>query len=175
MSVRRSLSSCLLAACVSACATSSQVALEAPAVSAHRPAREPGCAFEVFEEREPPRPYAELGTLAVTGNEYLGAKGRKELLQESACLMGADAVLLPRPVERKVAGGQRVREYEARFVAWTDVPARVSPSDEPPPLNQRPPPTAEEGYLIIPVDEEWSGESIGTVVREVKPADAAKQ
>ncbi|MFY2559066.1 hypothetical protein ACN469_15655 [Corallococcus terminator] len=174
MSTRRSLSSCLLAACVSACATSQQVALEGPTLGVQRPAREAGCAFEVFEEREPPRPYAELGTLAVTGNEYLDKQGRKELLQETACLMGADAVLLPRPAERKVAGGQRVREYEARFVAWTDVPARVSASDEPPPLHQRPPPTAEEGYLIIPVDPEWTGESIGTVVREVKPAADAK-
>ncbi|NTX11054.1 hypothetical protein HUA76_09675 [Myxococcus sp. CA056] len=175
MSVSRSLSSCVLAACMSACATSAQVALEAHPVSVQRPAREPGCAFEVFEEREPPRPYAELGTLAVTGNEYLGAQGRKELLQETACLMGADAVLLPRPLERKVAGGQRVREYEARFVAWTDVPARVASSDEPPPLHQRPPPTAQEGYLIIPVDPEWTGESVGTVEREVKPADGAKR
>lgn len=175
MSVRRSLSSCLLAACVSACATSRQVAPEVTPIPVQRLAREPGCAFEVFEEREPPRPYAELGTLAVTGNEYLGKQGRKELLQETACLMGADAVLLPRPTERKVAGGQRVREYEARFVAWTDVPARVAASEEPPPLQQRAPPTAEDGYLVIPVDPEWTGESIGTSVREVKPADAAKQ
>ncbi|NVJ28249.1 hypothetical protein HUW62_44285 [Myxococcus sp. AM011] len=180
MSVRRSLSSCLLAACVSACATSRQVVPEAPPVVVQRLAREPGCAFEVFEEREPPRPYAELGTLTMTGNEWLGAKGRKELLQETVCLMGADAVLLPHPAERKLAsghgaGGQRLREYEARFVAWTDVPARVARLEDPPPLDQRPPLTAEDGYLIIPVDPEWTSESIGTAVREVKPADAAKQ
>jgi len=88
-----------------------------------RPAREPGCAFEVFEEREPSRPYEVLGVLPVSGNEYLGKEGRKALLQDTVCRAGADAVVLPRPFERLVAGRRQVREYEARFVVWKDSPS----------------------------------------------------
>ncbi|MFY1829524.1 hypothetical protein ACN47A_26660 [Myxococcus fulvus] len=165
MGSRRPLSLCLFAVVLgSACASSPQAVLSRPRDSVTRPAKAPGCAFEVFEQREPPRPYAEVGTLAMTTNEYLGEQGRKELLQETACLMGADAVLLPRPAERKLAGGQRVREFEARFIAWTDVPAPVA--GDPPPLDERPARRAEDGYLLIPVDPEWTGESIGTAVRE---------
>lgn len=170
MDSRRPLSMCLFAAVLgSACATSPRTVVSRPLASVTRPAKAPGCAFEVFEQGEPPRPYAEVGTLSMTTNEYLGEEGRKELLQETVCLMGADAVLLPHPAERKLAGGQRVREFEARFIAWTDVPAPEV--GDPPPLDDRPVRGAEDGYLIIPVDPEWTGESIGTAVREV-PARA---
>ncbi|MCP3065631.1 hypothetical protein LXT21_43380 [Myxococcus sp. K38C18041901] len=170
MGSRRPLSLCLFAAVLgSACVSSPRATTGTRQVTLTRPARAPGCAFEVFEQGEPPRPYAEVGTLAMTTNEYLGEEGRKALLQETVCLMGADAVLLPRPAERKLAGGQRVREFEARFIAWTDVPAPGV--GEPPPLDARPAPKAEDGYLIIPVDPEWTGESIGTAVREA-PARA---
>nr|BDT38234.1 hypothetical protein MFMH1_79030 [Myxococcus sp. MH1] len=170
MGPRRPLSMCLFAAVLgAACASSPQTVVSRPQASVTRPAKAPGCAFEVFEQGEPSRPYAEVGTLSMTTNEYLGEEGRKELLQETVCLMGADAVLLPHPAERKLAGGQRVREFEARFISWTDVPAPEV--GDPLPLDDRPVRGAEDGYLIIPVDPEWTGESIGTAVREV-PARA---
>lgn len=172
---RPSLSLTLLAvACLSACASTPSVSPERPTAFVSRPAREPGCAFEVFEQREPPRPYALLGVVPLTANEFLGQKGRKALLQATACQSGADAVLLPHPAERMVAGGRRVREYEARFLTWTDVPARVADEDLPPfQVRTGPAPTAEEGYVIVPVGPEWPGDTIGIAEHTRKPGEGA--
>ncbi|MCE9670101.1 hypothetical protein LY474_20085 [Myxococcus stipitatus] len=124
----------VLPACLGACVTGPSPQSVAPArhVFVARPARELGCAFEVFEEREPSRPYEVLGVLPISANEYVGKEGRKALLQDTACRAGADAVVLPRPFERMVAGRLQVREYEARFVVWKD-----SPPEEDAPALQR--------------------------------------
>lgn len=108
----------VLGATVSACATSRARS------SAFKPwpSKPPQCEFEVFEEDfEPPRPYAVLGSLDFNANQWLGEKGRKEVLSETACKAGADAVLLSRPYEHKF-GRETIRSYEARFVVYTDVP-----------------------------------------------------
>lgn len=141
-----------------------------------RPAKAPGCDFEVFEEREPPRPYGVVGRLPMRTNEWTGARGRKALLAETVCRAGADAVLLPRPSERLVVN-ERVRDYEAVFIAWTDVPAPRAEDEEPPPLpmNYGPPPSPEEGYIIVPVGPDWPGDSIGTQERTLEPIDGTQR
>lgn len=141
---------------------------EAPAVSTfeQRPPRPPGCAFDVFEDREPPRPYVVLGALPVQTNEWLGGKQRKALLRKTACEAGADAVLLQRPEERAMAH-VRVREYTALFLAYTDVPARVDPDAPPPPL---PPPSG--GDYAVPISEDLMGDTHGTEVRTEPPPEA---
>jgi hypothetical protein len=128
------------------------------------PSKPPDCPFEVFEEREPPRPYEALGALSFDSNPWLGEKGRKEALRETACRSGADAVLLSRPSERKV-GTERVRTYEARFVVYTDVPpppevqaARAAASQPPPP----PPPS---DAVVVPAPD-WMQDVEGTVITQ---------
>jgi hypothetical protein len=141
-----------------ACATSGQ--LRDMRIFNERPAREADCEFEVFEQKEPPRDYEIIGTLALTGNTFLGEKGRKELLSETACQAGADAVILSHPVERKVATG-RVREFEAQFISYTLT------SGEPAPLPDLPP--AEPGAIVAPRGMEWPEEAVGEAVRTWEP------
>lgn len=133
-----------------------------------RPAKPKGCDFAVFEAREPPRPYTVLGTVPLSTNEWLGAKGRKKLLGDTACRSGADAVLLPQPSERQV-GQQYVREYTAVFVAYTDVPAPVSPAKALPPHGEPP----GEDVILVPIGEEVLGDTEGTMTRPVGPEDDA--
>lgn len=153
----------LAASGVAACA-SAPLLVEAPPKTLHtflhRPAKAPGCDFEVFEEREPPRPYGVLGKLPMRTNEWLGPRGRKRLLQETVCRAGADAVILPRPEERQVVNA-RVRDYEAVFIAYTDVPAPPPEDGEVPP-----PPSPEDGYILVPVGPEWPGDTIGIEERK---------
>ncbi len=139
----------------------------APAPTRHAfEAREPkpaDCDFEVFEEREPPRPYRELGTLPFSSNGWMNEARRKEALRETACGAGADAVLLPRPVVRKMNLGnsqaEELREYEARFIIWTDGATPDAAASSEPPLT--PPP----GALVVPAGPEWPGETEGTSTR----------
>jgi hypothetical protein len=128
------------------------------------PSRPADCAFEVFEDREPPRPYEALGELSFDSNPWLGEQGRKEALRETVCRSGADAVLLSHFTERKV-GTERVRTYSARFVVYTDVP--------PPPEVQaaraaaaaaaQPPPPPPADAVVVPAPD-WMQDVEGTVV-----------
>jgi hypothetical protein len=156
-----------------ACASTPQ-ASEPPAPPAQphsfvkRPAKPKGCAFDVFEAREPPRPYEVLGTLPVSANMWLGARGRKALLKDTACRAGADAVLLSTPSERTV-GNTQVREYEAVFIAYTDVPATPAPEASAPPEVEPP----AEGAVVVPIGEDLLGDTEGTMTRPVGPEDDA--
>ncbi|WP_164012660.1 hypothetical protein [Pyxidicoccus trucidator] len=156
----RFLLSSLAGVGVSACAAAPVV--EEPVVSTFvkLPPKPWGCAYELFEDREPSRPYRVLGTLPLRTNEWLGARKRKALLRRTVCEAGADAVLLPRPEER-VVGDMNVREYTAIFIAYTDVPARTEPDAAPPPL---PPPSGED--YTVPISEEVMGDTEGTEVRQ---------
>ena len=144
-----------------ACATSGQ--LHDVRLFQERPSKPEGCEFEVYEQREPPREYEIIGTLRLTGNEWLGASGRKGLLAETVCKAGADAVILSSPVERKSAAG-RVREYEAQFVSFSPG------STEPAPLPDKP--AAEPGAIIAPKGMEWPEESVGESTRQWEPKKA---
>ncbi len=165
---------CALA--LSACAHSPPEKAAGPSTFVKRPARAPDCDFEVFEEREPPRPYGVLGRLPMSTNEWTGARGRKALLADTVCRAGADAVILPRPVERRLAK-ELVRDYEAVFIAWTDVPTPRAEDEALPPLpvNHGPPPSPEEGYILVPVGPEWPGDTIGTQERTLAPIDGTQQ
>ncbi|RJS21784.1 hypothetical protein DRW03_15695 [Corallococcus sp. H22C18031201] len=154
----------LLGAGALACAT----AAPTPArefVFTSRPPRASGCEFEVWEEREPPRPFTVVGGLPFTANEWLGLKGRKDALRETVCESGADAVLLGRPAERRLGRGA-AREYQAWFIAYTDVP--------PPPPPEAPAPETPEGPLPkgsfhVPVMTTGAKEEPeGTQTREVR-------
>jgi hypothetical protein len=130
-------------------------------------AREPrpaDCDFEVFEEREPPRPYRVLGTLPFSSNAWMSEAARKEALRGTACGAGADAVLLPRPSVRKMNLGNRqaeeLREYEARFVIWTDGSTPEAAESQQSPQAQEP------GALVVPSGPEWPGETEGTSTRQ---------
>lgn len=58
------------------------------------PSKPPDCDFELLEEDfEPSRPYEVLGSLTFDGNQWLGQKGCKEVLRDTACKAGADVVL----------------------------------------------------------------------------------
>ncbi|MBN1208914.1 MAG: hypothetical protein JXB05_28910 [Myxococcaceae bacterium] len=141
-----------------ACATSGE--LRDLRIFNERPPRPAGCEFEVFEQREPPRDYELIGTLALTGNQWLGEKGRKELLSETVCQAGADAVILSHPMERKGAAG-RLREFEAQFISYE------LRSGEPAALPELPP--AEPGAITAPRGMEWPEESVGEAVRTWEP------
>jgi hypothetical protein len=156
----------VVAAGASACA-SAPVVEEAPALGAFEkhPPKPPGCAFDLFEERPPPRPYRVLGTLPLSTNNWLGARKRKALLRKTVCEAGADAVYLPRPEERAV-GNLHLREYLALFIIYTDGPQRGAP-DAPTP----PPPSGED--YTVPISEELMGDTHGTEVREQQAAPEA--
>lgn len=141
-----------------ACATSGQ--LHDVRLFQVRPPKPDGCEFEVYEQREPSQEYEVIGTLNLTGNEWLGKSGRKGLLAETACRAGADAVILSNPVERKSAVG-RVRDYEAQFISFSPG------STEPPPLPDLPP--ASPGAIIAPKGMEWPEESVGESTRTWEP------
>jgi hypothetical protein len=166
----------LCALALSACAHSPPEKEPVRSTFVKRPAKAPGCDFEVFEERQPPRPYGVLGVLPMRTNEWLGPRGRKALLADTVCSAGADAVLLPRPTERLLVK-ELVRDYEAVFIAWTDVPAPRAEDEELPPLpvNYGPPPSPEEGYILVPVGPEWPGDTIGTQERTLAPIDGTKR
>ena len=173
MSVRPAVLLSLLASLgVSACAsTPAPPAAHVPpdtGAFVKRPAKPRGCDFEVFEAREPSRPYTVLGTVPLRTNEWLGARGRKKLLGDTACRSGADAVLLPHPSERQV-GARYVREYTAVFVAYTDGPAPVEPA----PVLAPPVEPSEEGVIRVPVGEEVLGDTEGTMTRPIGPEDDA--
>ncbi|MCP3140002.1 hypothetical protein [Pyxidicoccus xibeiensis] len=128
------------------------------------PSKPRDCAFEVFEERQPPRPYTVVGVLPVSVNMWLSPKRRKALLRDTACRSGSDAVLLPKPAERTV-GDIQVREYQAVFVAWSDGSA---------PVVEAPPASApDEDVVVVPIGEEFLGDTEGTQVRPVSPEDDA--
>ncbi|XXF77695.1 hypothetical protein P2318_32290 [Myxococcaceae bacterium GXIMD 01537] len=154
---------------VSACATSATGSGSRRASFEARKPRPPDCDFEVFEAREPPRPYRVLGTLPFESNAWVGAKGRKEALRPTACKAGADAVLLPHPSSRWLKLGSNsheVREYEARFLLYTDVPDPEAPPPEPPP--PEPPP----GTVLIPAPE-WVEGTWGTSTTRVEEPGAS--
>lgn len=132
-----------------------------------RPPKVRGCEFDVFEDLKPARPHVLIGRLPMEISDYVGARGRKALLADTACESGADAVYLPPPSERSLAEGQRVREYLAHFLVWTDTPQAPLSDDDLPPLIVRegPQPTAEDGYIVVPVGPEWPEGSIGVETR----------
>jgi hypothetical protein len=142
-----------------ACATTSGQ-LQDVRLFAERPPKPADCDFEVYEQREPPQEYEVIGSLSLTGNEWQGAKGRKELLHDTVCQSGADAVILSRPVERKSAAG-RVYEYEAQFVSFS---AGVL---EPAALPDKP--AAEDGAIVVPSGMEWPEEAVGESTRKWEP------
>ncbi len=149
------LACALLGACVTG-AGSQRQAFES------RPPKPADCDFEFFEDREPPRPYVVLGTLPFQANQWLGEQGRKEALRGTACGSGADAVLLSAGMERMV-GHERIREREARFVAWSDVPAPQAAEAEPAPAPQHPP-----GTVVVP-SSPWMEDTEGTAVQKPTP------
>jgi hypothetical protein len=149
------------AAFAAACATSGQT--RDIRLFAERPPKSPDCEFEVYEQREPPHEYEVIGTLNLTGNEWLGAKGRKNVLRDTVCQAGADAVILLRPVERKSAAGV-VRDYEAQFISFA--PGALEPAA----LPELPP--AEHGAVIAPRGMEWPEESMGQATRKWEPKKA---
>jgi hypothetical protein len=152
------------AAFAGACATSGQT--RDIRLFAERPPKSPDCEFEVYEQREPPHEYEVIGTLNLTGNQWLGARGRKNLLRETVCQAGADAVILLSPVERKSAAGGTVRDYEAQFISFA--PGALEPA----PLPERPP--AEPGAIIVPRGMEWPEETLGEATRKWEPKKAAQ-
>jgi len=141
-----------------ACATSGQ--LHEVRLFAERPPKPADCQFEVYEQREPPQEYEVIGTLSLTGNEWLGASGRKAMLSDTVCKAGADAVILSRPVERKSAAG-RIQEYEAQFVSFS------AGALEPAALPDRP--EAEAGAIVVPSGMEWPEEAVGQSTRKWEP------
>ncbi|WP_224244903.1 hypothetical protein [Hyalangium gracile] len=151
----------LLCAGVSAggCATSSGQ-LRDIRLFQERPSKPEGCEFDVYEQREPPREYEVIGTLGLTDNEWMGVGGRKEMLSETVCRAGADAVILSSPAERKTAAG-RVREYEAQFVSFS--PGATEPAA----LPDLPP--AETGAILVPRGMEWPEEAMGEATRKWEP------
>jgi hypothetical protein len=144
-----------------ACATSGQ--LHDIRLFQERPPKPEGCEFEVYEQREPAREYEIIGTLNLAGTEWLGAGGRKQVLSETVCKAGADAVILSSPVERKSAAG-RVRDYEAQFISFS--PGATEPAA----LPDRP--AAEPGAIIAPRGMEWPEESMGESTRPWEPKKA---
>lgn len=162
--VRPLVTAVLSCAGLCACATASGVAEPTRHAFEARPPKPADCDFEVFEEREPPRPYRLLGTLPFSSNSWMNEKGRKEALRETVCHAGADAVLLPRPVVRKMNLGNRqaeeLREYEARFILWTDGSAPEADASD------AAQPTFQPGALVVPAGPEWPGETEGTSTRQ---------
>jgi len=151
------------AAFSAACATSGQT--RDIRLFAERPPKSPDCEFEVYEQREPPHEYEVIGTLNLTGNQWLGERGRKDLLRETVCQAGADAVILLRPVERTGAAGT-VRDYEAQFVSFA--PGALEPAA----LPDLPP--AEPGAIVAPRGAEWPEETMGQATRTWEPKKAAQ-
>jgi hypothetical protein len=147
-------------ALVSACATPG--AKREPLKFKKWPSKPPDCQFDVFEEDfEPQRPYDVLGTLPFDGNQWLGEKGRKEVLRETACKAGADAVLLSRPYERSL-GKQLIRSYDVRFAVYTDVPPPPEVQAERAEANKPPPPRSPD-TVVIP-SSEWTEDVEGAAV-----------
>ncbi|QSQ12413.1 hypothetical protein [Myxococcus landrumensis] len=162
-----------------ACASTPQAVPRGPRIARtfafkSLPSRPPDCVFEVFEDQQPPRAHVVIGRLPMEVSDYVSAQGRKDLLRDTACRSGADAVLLPPPTERSLGQGYRVREYVAHFLVWADSPSAAAADDTLPPLITRegPQPTAEDGYVIVPVGPEWPEDSIGVEVRQVSPPEA---
>ncbi len=153
------------AVCAGACATSGQA--RDIRLFAERPPKSPDCEFEVYEQREPPHEYEVIGTLNLTGNQWLGARGRKKLLSETVCQAGADAVILSRPTERKSATGGTMLDYEARFVSFA--PGSLEPAA----LPELPP--AEPGAIVAPRGMEWPEEAVGEASRKWEPRKEAQQ
>jgi hypothetical protein len=151
----RVLSLLCAAALAGGCATSGHV--RDIRLFAERPPKPPDCKFEVYEQVEPPREYEVIGTLSLQGNEWLGKSGRKELLSETVCQAGADAVILSHPAERKVANTW-VSEYEARFISY------APGATEPAALPDLPP--AEPGAIVAPRGMEWPEEAMGESTRK---------
>lgn len=127
------------------------------------PSKAAECDFDVFEEdQEPRRPFEVLGTLPFDGNLWLGEKGRKEVLRDTACKAGADVVLLSRFYERTV-GSERIRSYDVRFAVYTDVPPPPEVQAERAAANTPPPPPRSPDTVVIP-SSEWTEDSEGTAV-----------
>jgi hypothetical protein len=141
-----------------ACATSGQV--RDVRLFQSRPPKPAGCEFEVFEQREPPREYEVIGTLGLTANTFVGESARKDMLSETVCQAGADAVILSHPTERKSASGN-VRDFEAQFISFTPL------GNEPAALPDKP--AAEPGAIIAPRGMEWPEESVGESTRKWEP------
>jgi hypothetical protein len=127
------------------------------------PSKPADCDFEVFEEDlEPRRPFEVLGMLPFDGNNWLGEKGRKEVLRETACKAGADVVLLSRAYERRL-GTEQLRSYDVRFAVYTDVPPPPEVQAERAAANTPPPPPRTPGTVVIP-SSEWTEDSEGTAI-----------
>jgi hypothetical protein len=128
------------------------------------PSKPVDCDFDIFEEDfEPQRPYEVLGTLPFDGNQWLGEKGRKEVLRETACRAGADVVMLSRPYERWL-GKENIRSYDARFAVYTDVPPPPEVQAEREAANKPPPPPPPiPGTVVIPASE-WTEDTEGTAI-----------
>ena len=161
MRATRALSLLCVGMFAGACATSGQV--HDVRLFAERPPKPDDCEFDVYEQREPPREYEVIGTLNLTGNEWLGKSGRKSLLAETACRAGADAVILSSPAERKSSVGI-VRDYEAQFISFT--PGVTEPA----PLPDKP--AAAPGAIVAPKGMEWPEESVGESTRKWEPKKA---
>ncbi len=161
MRLSKALGLLWLAVVPGACATSGQ--LHDIRLFQQRPAKPTGCPFELYEQREPAQEYEVIGTLSLTGNEWLGTSGRKQLLGDTVCQSGADAVILSSPAERKVANA-RVREYQAQFISFSPG------SSEPAALPALP--DAEPGAIIAPRGMEWPEESVGESTRKWEPQKA---
>ncbi len=156
--VRHLFALCALGA--SACASAPVVEEPVLGTFEKRPPKPPGCAFDLFEDHSPNRPYRVLGTLPLQTNEWLGARKRKALLHKTVCEAGADAVFLPRPEERTV-GNVHLREYLALFIVYTDVPRRAAPDA---PLSPLSVPSGAD--YVVPIGEEVMGDTHGTEVRQ---------
>jgi hypothetical protein len=127
------------------------------------PSKPADCDFDVLEEDlEPQRPFEVLGTLPFDGNQWLGEKGRKEVLRETACKAGADVVMLSRAYERRL-GTEQLRSYDVRFAVYTDVPPPPEVQAERAAANAPPPPPRTPGTVVIP-SSEWTEDSEGTAV-----------
>jgi hypothetical protein len=142
-----------------ACATSGQV--RDIRLFTERPSKPAGCEFELYEQSEPPHEYEVIGTLNLTGNLFVGEHGRKEMLRETVCQSGADAVILSSPIERKGPTGT-VREFEAQFVSFDAGALKPAALPELPP--------AEPGAaMIVPRGMEWPEETVGEAKRKWEP------
>lgn len=128
------------------------------------PSKPPGCDFDVFEEDfEPQRPFEVLGTLPFDGNQWLGEKGRKEVLRETACKAGADVVMLSRAYERML-GKEQIRSYDVRFAVYTDVPPPPEVQAEREAANKPPPPPPRTPDTVVIPSSEWTEDTEGTAV-----------
>ena len=89
-----------------------------------RPAKSPDCAFELYEQFAPTRPYRVIGTVPLN----MGKSGRDDAfsikgeLRKTVCGTGADAVRLELLPEPRVVGGSLQREFRVSLLVYTEAP-----------------------------------------------------